>query len=290
MTKRSIIIYVVLALLISWVPQIWAIRLWGLDSDKTRAVFVGVMWSPTLLALAFIIKNPLSRKGIRWRLGRVAYLPLGVGVMTAIGLLLIAATNIFGVGTSGWFAFKQSGVDVLGGPWLLGTGFQLWPLYVVNITVTALVYSTFALVATTGEEFAWRGFLQGHLENIIGIRSGILMLAAIWWAWHLPGLLAGYNFPDYPVFGALVLFPLQMAGASLFFGWLTIRANSFWPAALGHGAVNSVQQGLIDNLRLEGSMLVVDLLRTGLILALGIICWFMLSRIHSEQGADPAIS
>lgn len=72
----------------------------------------------------------------------------------------------------------------------------------------------------------------------------------------------------------LVLCLLQMVGTSLFFDWLTIRAGSFWPAALAHVSVNSIQQGVLDNLQLGGPHLYVDVLRTGLILAVGLISGF----------------
>lgn len=273
---RSIGLYVGLALAVSWILQILAIRVWGLESPVTSAIFVVIMWSPTLLALAFIVFNRAARTGVVWKIGRLRYLPLGILVPTVIAFLILAIMVSAGMATSGWFVLEGGGVTITGGPWVLGEGFQGWPLYVLNIAATAVTFSIFSLVATTGEEFAWRGFLQGHLVRRTGVIPGILILAAIWWAWHVPGLLAGYNFPDYPILGALVLFPLQMIGASLFFGWLTIRAGSFWPAALAHAAVNSIQQGMIDNLQLGVPVLYVDVLRTTLILAVGLVCWAML--------------
>lgn len=273
MSRRAVVLYVLLALAVSWGLQLPAIMLFGLDSPVTRAVFLAVMWSPTILALVFIMRRPDVRPHVLWRLGRAAYLPLGIVVEVAIGFAVVGILVAAGLATSGWFDFKASGVAISGGPWLLGHGLQTWPIYLVNVLATSLVFSAFNLVAATGEEFAWRGFLQGQLTAWFGLLPGILVLAAIWWAWHLPGLLYGYNFPEHPYLGALVLFPLQMVGASLFLGWLTIRAGSFWPAALAHGAVNSVQQGLIDNLQLTVPQLYVDLLRTGLILAVGVGFW-----------------
>ena len=276
MSIKSIGLYTLLALTVSWGLQLLALGVWGLDNPVTMAVFVAIMWSPTLLALAFIALNRDARKGVLWRLGRISYLPLGIGVETMIGFGVIVMLAAAGMAGSAWFDFSWTGATISGGPWLLGEGFQNWPVYVANIAATAIAFSIFGLVAATGEEFAWRGFLQGHLTRLCGIRPGILILAGIWWAWHLPGLLGGYNFPEYPLLGAFVLFPLQMVGASFFFGWLVIRARSFWPAALAHGAVNSIQQGLLDNLQLSVSVLYVDALRTVLILVVGIVCWFAL--------------
>lgn len=288
MSLKAIGLYAFLVLAVSWCLQFLVLTFWGLDHEMTMPALVAVMWSPTLIALAFIMIHPAARRGVLWRLGRLAYLPFGITVETLIGLAVVGILVAAGMASSGWFGFGGTGVAISGGPWLLGTGFQGWAIFALNILVTAIVYSLFGLIAATGEEFAWRGFLQGHLTRQCGVRRGILILAAIWWAWHLPGLLAGYNFPDYPYLGAFVLFPLQMAGASLFFGWLVIRAGSFWPAALAHGAVNSVQQGLIDNLDLGTSMLHVDLLRTALVFVVGLVCWFALRNdarepVHPQQ-------
>lgn len=273
MRWRAIGLYVGLAMAVSWGLQILAIRIWGLGSPVTSVIFVTVMWSPTLLALAFIVFNREARVGVLWKIGRLRYLPLAILVPTVIAFLIMAVMISAGMASSGWFTFGRGGVTITGGPWVLGDGFQGWPLYLLNVATTAVAFSILGLVASVGEEFSWRGFLQGHLVRRAGVIRGILLLSAIWWAWHLPGLLAGYNFPDYPLLGAFVLFPLQMVGASFFFGWLTIRAGSFWPAALAHAAVNSIQQGMMDNLQLAVPGLYADVLRTLLILAVGLICW-----------------
>lgn len=280
MTRGNIAAYVTIALLISWGIQIPAIIMLGLDDPVTKLLFVLVMWSPTILALVFMARSRVARSRVRWRPGKLRYLPLGIVVETAIAFGVLGILMLVGLATSGWFTFGIGGVSIGGGPWVLGKGFQGWPLYVLNVLATATAYSTVSLVATVGEEFAWRGFLQGHLERQLGVIPAVLTLAAIWWAWHLPGLLAGYNFPEAPYLGAFILFPLQMIGASLFFGWLTIRAGSFWPAALAHGAVNSIQQGVVGNLQLHGPTLPADLVRTALILAVGLACLLALRSAH----------
>jgi membrane protease YdiL (CAAX protease family) len=282
MTLRAIALYAFLAIALSWCIQLPAILLLGLDDSVTKAVFVLVMWSPTVLALAFMARSRAARENVRWRLGKLRYLPIGIGVETMIAFAMLGILMLAGLATSGWFTFAASGVSVAGGPWVLGTGFQHWPLWLLNIGATAITFSAVGLVATTGEEFAWRGFLQGHLEQHCSVVAAILWVALIWWAWHLPGLIAGYNFPETPLLGALVLFPLQMIGASLFFGWLTVRSGSFWPAALAHAAVNSIQQGVFDDLRLSGSALYAHLVRTVLIFAVGAICWW---RLRSPGGS-----
>ncbi|KQY89786.1 CPBP family intramembrane glutamic endopeptidase [Brevundimonas sp. Root1423] len=276
MTRRAIFIFVLLAVAVSWAMQFAAIGVFGLGTPGASLVFLLIMWSPTLLAAGFLILHRPSREGVLWRLGRLRYLPIGIAVETALGFAVVGLLVAAGLAVSGWFVFGAEGVAVSGGPWLLGRGEQAWPLFLLNIVLTAVAFSVMNLVAATGEEFAWRGFLQGHLTRQFGVRPGILVLAAIWTVWHFPALLAGYNFPEHPYLGAFVLFPLQMIGASLFFGWLTIRSGSFWPAALAHGAVNSIQQGVVGNLGPEGSALHADVLLTALMALVGLFCWFAL--------------
>ncbi|HEV7227197.1 type II CAAX endopeptidase family protein [Brevundimonas sp.] len=241
-------------------------------------MFMVLMWSPTVIALGFIAFNRAARSGLLWKLGRVRYLPVAVVVPTLLAFAMLAILIGVGAATSGWFAFTTSGVVISEGPWVLGEGFQIWPLFAANVAATAVVFSVVTLGVTVGEEFAWRGFLQGHLTRRAGVIRGILILSFIWSIWHLPALLAGYNFPNYPVLGAFVLFPLQTLGLSFFFGWLTIRSGSFWPAALGHAALNSIQQGVIDNLQLSVGIIYVDILRTVLGLIVGLMCWASLRR------------
>ena len=91
MTPKTIALYVGLALALSWGLQLAAIRVWGLESDATRLIFVAAMWSPTLLALAFITLHRPARRGVLWRPGRLIWLPVGVTVETAIAFIIVAA-------------------------------------------------------------------------------------------------------------------------------------------------------------------------------------------------------
>jgi uncharacterized protein len=272
MSSRQIFLYAVLAVVVSWSIQIPAILLFGLDSGLTRIAFVATMWSPTVLALLFVRRSKTARVGNRWGPGRLIYLPVGIVAETLVAFGTLVALLGLRHARSGWFTFSFDGVSVAGGPWILGIGDQGWPFFAANVLTTAVTFSVIGLIAAVGEEFAWRGFFQGHLEREYGGLRAILAVALVWWLWHIPGLLAGYNFPETPFVGALLLFPLQMLGASLFLGWLTIRAGSFWPAALAHAAVNSIQQGVIDNLQVEGPALQVHLVRTIFILMLGLAC------------------
>ena len=65
-------------------------------------------------------------------------------------------------------------------------------------------------------------------------------------------------------------------GASFFLGWLTLKAKSFWPAAIAHGAVNSIQQGVLDSLHLSVPQIYEDVMRVSLTLVVGVICLLLI--------------
>ncbi len=89
-----------------------------------------------------------------------------------------------------------------------------------------------------GEELGWRGFLLPNLMPL-GQWKAILLSGAIWGFWHAPTtLLHGYNFPQHPYLGMLVM----IVGCTLLgtiLSWLYLKTRSPWVAALGHGAVNA---------------------------------------------------
>ena len=52
-------------------------------------------------------------------------------------------------------------------------------------------------------------------------------------------MLLGYNYPTAPGWLALVMMVGMCTIIGAVFGWLRLRSNSVWPAALAHGAFNA---------------------------------------------------
>ena len=131
---------------------------------------------------------------MNWR--ALAFAPYCILIPTLVAFAEIAIFIWRGWGRSAWFAFSTAGVQVSGGRWLLGRGEQNWPLFISNIVLTATVYSLVGMVFGAGEELGWRGYLQERLIQRFGLSKGIICLGLLWSFWHLPLLLAGYNYPD----------------------------------------------------------------------------------------------
>ncbi len=94
-----------------------------------------------------------------------------------------------------------------------------------------------------GEEFGWRGYLLPKLVDLTGLRPALVISGIIWGCWHWPLILLGYEYGfgywSAPWSG-LLLFCVFTTAVGTCLAWLTLREGSIWPAALGHGALNSV--------------------------------------------------
>lgn len=285
MRRRQVLLFCVLVCVLSWSIQIGVILAYG-NAENPRALpwLVGAMFTPALVTVGFALFSREARKRTRWQ-PTWAVLPLamvGFVVPTVIAFATVAIVEIGGWGKSDWFGFSTAGVTISGGPWLLGRGTQGWSLFMANVLVTGAYFAACNALAATGEELGWRGFLQGFLVRELGVTRGILLLGLIWSFWHLPALLAGYNYPEHPVLGAVVLFPVQLIAASFFLAWLTIRAGSFWPAAVAHGAANSIEEGVTHQIHMAVPHIYEDVSRLVLTILVGLFFWWLLQRARQS--------
>lgn len=279
MRVRVIVLYCLFVYILAWSLQFAAIRMVAnLESSAAAPWLAAGMFIPALVALAFVWAVPATRNYLLWRptWRMFPLLLVAVAVPALFGFGTLAICEAAGWGKSGWFAFATDGVTISGGGWLLGSGEQAWPKFLANVAVTAIVYAAISALAAMGEELGWRGFLQGPLIDKLGTTGGIVSLGLIWSFWHLPLLLAGYNYPQTPVLGALVLFPIELVSFSFFLGWLTIKSNSFWPAAMAHGAFNSIGVGVPSNLHMAMPDIYRNLAQLGVTVLFGLLFWLLL--------------
>ncbi len=121
-----------------------------------------------------------------------------------------------------------------------GEATDLWTFTIIQIAY-AIAMSLLDLPYTFGEEFGWRAYLQQKLMPF-GPRKAVLLVGVIWAVWHWPIIFLGYEYGfgywGEPVVGPL-LFVWVLLPSSVFYGWLTLRSGSVWPAAIAHGVSNA---------------------------------------------------
>src|SRR5271166_5950906 len=241
---------------------------------------IGIFVASWSLQLAGIhsVHGHLEDASITPWLVTAMFAPYCILIPTLVAFAEIAIFIWRGWGRSASFAFSTAGVQVSGGRWLLGRGEQNWPLFITNIVLTATAYSLVGMVFGAGEELGWRGYLQEQLIQRFGLPKGIICLGLLWSFWHLPLLLAGYNYPENPVLGSLLLSPILLVAASFVLAWLTLRTRSSWPAALVHGAGDSIQGGLTSSIKTTRPGLYIYLTELTLIFVVGVIFYILLVR------------
>ena len=119
-------------------------------------------------------------------------------------------------------------LEAMGG-WLLGA------LY-VGIGLAA--GPTINALPAFGEELGWRGFLQKEWAGA-GFWTSSAAIGIVWGLWHAPVVAAGYNYPDAPVWGP-VLMTLFCLLLSPLHAYAVVKGASVFPAAMMHGTVNAL--------------------------------------------------
>ena len=286
--RHPLLVYCVGIFAASWALQIAGLYAVGGNVENTAITpwLMAAMFTPAFGVLLLMGFYKTIRKDVLWRptWRAVAVAPYAIFIPTLVAFGIVAIFVSTGWGHSSFFEFSPNGVRVIGGPWVLGKGEQGWLLFVCNVVATGGVYSLISMVFGAGEELGWRGYLQGQLTERFGLFNGLVILGLLWSFWHLPLLLCGFNYPENRYLGAFVLSPLLLIAASFFLAWLTLRARSFWPAALAHGAGDSIQGGVTTSIQSNKPGLYVYLTELALILIVGLFSYLLLVRTREENG------
>jgi uncharacterized protein len=99
-----------------------------------------------------------------------------------------------------------------------------------------------ALFMAFGEEYGWRGYLQGELIPLGRIR-GIALVGLIWGIWHLPAILLGHNYPGRPLLGSLMMLIYTLL-MSFVFGYVMLKTRAIWLVAFLHAVNNHTYQAI----------------------------------------------
>ncbi len=205
-------------------------------------LLVVMMWMP---AVANILTRLITKEGKEdlwlrpnlrggWRYYLLAW--LAPALLTILGGALYFALNPNSFDpTSALFAqqIESTGQTL---------PFPVSILILIQIGIAFFIAPFINMVATFGEEFGWRAYLQPKLMPL-GKRKAMLLMGLIWGLWHAPVIAMGHNYgfdyPGAPWSGILMMCWFTFVCGS-FIGWLTLREGSVWPATLGHGAINAV--------------------------------------------------
>lgn len=120
---------------------------------------------------------------------------------------------------------------------LLGNQPQSTLQFAANLILTLAVATLVSLVFALGEEFGWRGYMQNQAIESLGLAWGLVMVGIGWAAWHIPLVIMGYRFQDYPSLGAYVFMPLMTISTSIVIGFFYWLSQSLWVAAILNASI-----------------------------------------------------
>jgi membrane protease YdiL (CAAX protease family) len=175
------------------------------------------------------------------------YISFGL-LVVAIYALMTVLNALFGLGqpVDVGELFAQAG----GGQAAETAMIPDWLLLAIVGVQAVILGPVLALPVAFGEEYGWRGYLQGELIKMGKVR-GILLVGVIWGLWHAPIIAMGHNYPGYPVFG-IFLMTLYTIALGFLFGYAVLKSGSVWLAAFLHGLNNQVAAFLLAMIYMPG--------------------------------------
>ncbi|MEN6643347.1 MAG: CPBP family intramembrane glutamic endopeptidase [Armatimonadia bacterium] len=244
-------VYLTITFGLAWIIELWPVRLLGYGNGNLTVMLlmVGVMFTPALGAVAarLVEGSGFADAGLCW--GRGRYHVIAWLLPFALGLAATGLTLALGAGEldlSGKVVIEKlpPAQQEAAVQQLLDVG-PLAPLLILVGALTQGVLIT--SLATFGEEFGWRGYLQPRLEHL-GPVTSVVFVGFTWGVWHAPIILQGHNYPGYPGPGALMMIVFCVL-LSIIFGWLFRRSGSILSPTLAHASVNSPAMSLLAFVR-----------------------------------------
>lgn len=207
-----------------------------------QLIVAGVMWVPALATVITI--RFITREGFditNFRFGSIKPYLFAAGLMPVMFVVIYGLTWLFGLGSPDWQleGFRRmmiaSGAPAAEFP---SSSLVIPGLFIISILVGPTINGLFGF----GEEFGWRGYLLPKLMPL-GKWKAYTLLGFIWGLWHAPLVVAGFNYPGYPIAGVIWMIGLTFT-LGIIINEFTLRYRSSVLAGSIHGAFNGQAYGI----------------------------------------------
>lgn len=249
-------------LLLMWIPAISSVVLRLVHKEK---LFKGIVWNPF--------------KDFRWLLLAI-FIPLIIEFLSLMVTYLLGAAEL----KPNLIIIEKGLISLKGVAMVFGAQPQPWyilvPHYLLSYFLGTVFYS---LIFTLGEEYGWRGYLQKEWSPNNNL-NGFVAIGIVWGLWHLPAILQGHNYPEYPIIGAFILMPILCIIFSIVFGIVYNRKHVIWIAVAFHGALN-ISADVSNTAFIEESINrpINDVIWTSLWLITALIFWSKLKLTNKNN-------
>jgi len=255
---------------------LWSFVLF-LTGGVESSLFPFIMVFPALAAIVFRVITKEGFRNVGWGLRRWWYVIPAIFGPLVVTLGLVWLLEALNWATLSVFSFNQGMVDSKV-PLVLGNHPQSIAYFAINLAISFTGLCMIGSIFTFGEEFGWQGYLLQKLGRKFGLNWGFLLLGIIWGFWHLPLLLMGYNFPNHPVLGVLVLMPISTIFMGIFEGWLYLRSRSIWMPVFAHASINTAAGILFGGMIMHQNVFYQQVMWIAVWGIVAALCWISMNR------------
>jgi uncharacterized protein len=217
------------------------------------------------MTAALIMRLFISKEGVKGSLGLLRSWRYYLAALVAPPAFVTAVVLIVQTLGLGEFAWSQAG----------------WLVY-----LTLLLKTLPNIPFTFGEEYGWRGYLLPRLLPLGEVRA-TLLVALIWGPWHVPFLLAGFNYPGVNFWVALLVFLFTVVTLSFAYTWFYVASSgSVLVVALLHQSNNTFADNFWQPpLMSLGSQVAASVVGGVVLMALVVVVYGLFKR--SERVEEP---
>jgi membrane protease YdiL (CAAX protease family) len=229
--------------------------------SKTQRPFSLSIYLLIVIALSWPFQIIFAISDATLELG---YLNLISMVMVTVGTF-IAGRYVFrdGFKNAGWRWGKPSqyvwtfglALFIFAVPTLLENllGLHIFPAGIsAEVILTSFITSfLLTLIPGFGEEFGWRGYMLPRLVKRYSTRKAILIHAFIWWAWHIPVLVAFGSRLDgidanvgVAIAGTLLISLIPAMMNAVIFAYVWTATQSLAVSSVYHSAYDEVRDAI----------------------------------------------
>jgi uncharacterized protein len=218
-------------------------RVTNLPAVVGQYVIAGAMWIPAaaaLITMRFVTHEKMRSLNLRFGPSWKPYLAVALLIPLSF-VITYLLTWLLGLGHPDWQlvsffgTIAANGVDMSTAP---SPALLLGALFALSFVAAPFFNSIFGL----GEELGWRGYLLPRLMPLGKIKA-YLLLGVIWGLWHAPLIAVGFNYPNSPILGILMMVLLTTA-IGFTINELTLHYQSTILAGWIHGVFNSQSYGI----------------------------------------------
>lgn len=217
----SLTLYLLIVIVLSWPFQIAYAR-WGttpIASYLLSSISMVMVTVATFLAGRYIFRDGFKNAGWHW--GKPKH------YIWVFGLAL--------------FIFA---VPALLEP-LLGLRVLPGNVPVLAILGSFLLRFTLTLIPGFGEEFGWRGYMLPRLARRFTPRKALLLQGFIWWAWHLPTVVAmGARSEEVTIAFMLLITLIPSMMNAVVFAYVWTATRSLAVSSAYHSAYDEVRDAI----------------------------------------------